>query len=408
MSIERKPSRLEQRLILTPIRAFLKRKFHITVERNDTLQMKPPYLILSNHVNNWDPLFINCFVNEPICFVAAAPLFRNPFLKRVLDYTGAISKTKFKNDTSTIRSMLKAKKHNRVIGIFPEGNRTWDGVTEPLVYSTSKLIKLLDIPVVIATIRGGYLTHPRWADGDRKGRISLSFVKLWNKGELAGETAETIHRKLTEALRYDEMEWQEDMQIPFRSKHPAHYLERLLFVCPHCKSPASLHSKGDLCRCGSCGYTVRYTFYGTFESVHRPLRFQTVHEWNQWQLAYVRQHFTHLMQTEAWQEAMKDPVKLYLSEDDRPFRLVGAGCLTWTEEGLHFESEGGKHAAEVPLDRIEGVNIHFHNKLDFFHDNRLYRFTFYKPNSSAFKWLTMIQTAQAAKAKNQARPEVTK
>jgi 1-acyl-sn-glycerol-3-phosphate acyltransferase len=95
VSIERKPSRLEQRLILTPIRAFLKRKFHITVERNDTLQMKPPYLILSNHVNNWDPLFINCFVNEPICFVAAAPLFRNPFLKRVLDYTGAISKTKF-------------------------------------------------------------------------------------------------------------------------------------------------------------------------------------------------------------------------------------------------------------------------------------------------------------------------
>ena len=178
MSLERKPGKLAQKLVLTPIRAYIERRSNVIIERNDTLGMEPPYLVLSNHVTNWDPLYINCYVNEPICFVAAAPLFRNPLLKRVLDYTGAISKTKFKNDTSTVRSMLKAKKHRRVIGIFPEGNRTWDGRTEPLVYSTAKLVKLLDIPVVIVTIRGGYLSHPRWADKHRKGVLDAIDRKL--------------------------------------------------------------------------------------------------------------------------------------------------------------------------------------------------------------------------------------
>src|SRR5690606_25497073 len=98
--------------------------------------------------------------------------------------TGAIPKMKFTNDTRTIRSILQAKKSNRVIGLFPEGNRNWDGVTEPLTYATAKLIKSLNIPVVIATIAGGYLSHPRWGESHRKGQISISFIKKWDKDEL--------------------------------------------------------------------------------------------------------------------------------------------------------------------------------------------------------------------------------
>lgn len=196
LSIERKPAKWIENILRFTISTIINSRSKITIERNDTLNLKPPYIILANHVNNWDPLFINCYVNETMCFVAGDSLFRNPILKRILDFTGAIPKAKFRSDTSTIRNMINAKKHNRIIGLFPEGNRNWDGTTEPIIFATAKLVKLLDIPVVIATIHGGYLSHPRWAEHRRKGQISITFNKLWEKGELKNETYESIHQKL--------------------------------------------------------------------------------------------------------------------------------------------------------------------------------------------------------------------
>ncbi|MGP4071202.1 lysophospholipid acyltransferase family protein [Piscibacillus sp. B03] len=56
------------------------------MERNDTVGLKPPYVIIANHVNNWDPLFLNCYIDEPVCYIAGEPLFRHPLLKHVLNY----------------------------------------------------------------------------------------------------------------------------------------------------------------------------------------------------------------------------------------------------------------------------------------------------------------------------------
>lgn len=80
MSIEKKPGKTVERLLRTPIKAFIEHRSDIVIERNDTKDMEGPYIILSNHVNNWDPLLLNCYVDEPISFIAADPLFRNPFL----------------------------------------------------------------------------------------------------------------------------------------------------------------------------------------------------------------------------------------------------------------------------------------------------------------------------------------
>ena len=118
MSIERKPSVFERKLLLTPIRKYLELKFRMMVEKNETIGLKPPYLIVSNHVTDWDPLIINCYVEDSISFVAASQVFRHPLMEKVLNYTGAISKTKGRADSSTIRNIIKAKKAKRVIGLF--------------------------------------------------------------------------------------------------------------------------------------------------------------------------------------------------------------------------------------------------------------------------------------------------
>ena len=143
MSIERRLTNFELQSFLIPIRQFLNSKYNVKVTRNDTIGLKPPFLVLGNHVTDFDPFFINSYIEEPISFVAASSAFRKPHVRMLLNYAGAIPKTKSRTDTSTIRNILKAKKAGKVIGIFPEGNRTWNGLTEPMVYSTVKLIKSL-------------------------------------------------------------------------------------------------------------------------------------------------------------------------------------------------------------------------------------------------------------------------
>ncbi|UOQ87357.1 lysophospholipid acyltransferase family protein [Gracilibacillus salinarum] len=384
MSIEKKPSKWVKNFLLSSIHLYLRRTTTFKVTRNDTKDIQPPYLIVSNHVNNWDPLYINLFVDEPISFIAGEPLFRKPLLKRVLDYTGAIRKTKFKNDTSTIRNAIKAKNHGRVIGLFPEGNRNWDGVTEPVIYSTAKLVKLLKIPVVAAKIKGGYLTHPRWGDGDRKGTIEISYQKIWDTEEVSNLSVAEIHQTLTTSLYHDEMEWQKEKGYRFRGKHNAHYLERLLFVCPACESVGSMHSDHDTFSCTSCHYQVTYTEQGFFAG--ESSRFDTPHQWSDWQLQALNQIILDPPQ-------MEDIVTLYRSIDQKPFEKLLEGTIHLKENTITFAAEDGARQTFF-LDDMEAVNIHFHHKLSFFHDDHLYEVIFTSPRSSCYQWLQMIQRLQ--------------
>ncbi|MGG6311427.1 lysophospholipid acyltransferase family protein [Paenibacillus macerans] len=402
MSIEKKPGKIAQRLILSVVRAIIRCRSRIEIERNDTMGLKPPYLILANHVTNWDPLYLNCYVDEPISFVTGASLFRNPLLAKVLHYTGAIPKTKYKNDTRTIRGMMKAKKHGRVIGLFPEGNRNWDGTTEPLIFSTAKLVKMLDIPVVIATISGGHLSSPRWADSHRRGMIRLSLVKKWDAGAFADISPETIHRMLTDALAHDEMEWQARTGAAYIGKAPAHYLERLLFICPHCEQPGQLRSEQDLFGCKSCGYTVRYTPQGNFAPFTHPLKFATTRDWNRWQLGKLERAVREPEQLPQWEPVMQDHVHMYISEADQPFRRIASGNLRWRAQQasiLSFQGEAGQ-AYSFPLSRLEGLNVQLHHKFEFYAEDKLYRFLFYQPRTSAYKWLKFI-TALEQRASRQ-------
>lgn len=391
MSIQRKPSKLEQKILLSPLRAYLEKKYNIVVERNDTIDLKPPYILLSNHVNNWDPLFINCYVNEPICFVAAAPLFRNKALKKVLDYTGAISKTKSMSDTSTIRNILKAKKNGRAIALFPEGNRTWNGHTEPLYFSTSKLIKLLNIPVITVNIKGGYLSHPRWADTKRKGQVVLSFEKKWDINELKDYSVEEIHDMLTEALRFDEIAWQKKNKTPFIGERLANYLERYLFTCPNCKTIGKLESNDDIFSCNHCNYTVRYNENGRLEQVSETIYFTEIHQWNDWQINNLDEQIQDISTRSNVQHQLTDKINLLIADKNEPFKKLGPFTIRWENNALHLSDTTKRNTTIIlPLNQLDGVNVQLHQKLDFFHEEKLYRLDFFNPRSSAYKWYQMI------------------
>ncbi len=64
-----------------------------------------------------------------------------------------------------------------------------------------------------------------------------------------------------------------DGAVPFR--RPAEYMERLLFICPHCRSVSRLISLDDRVRCTACEYAVRVNEFGFLEPCTGPLYFES-------------------------------------------------------------------------------------------------------------------------------------
>ena len=376
-------------------------KMSITVPES-VRSLEPPYLILANHVNTFDPILISVMYDKPIHWVAGDTLFRNPVLGYMLrNLVGSISKSKSRSDYYTIREMTRIiRKQKGIVGLFPEGQRTWDGRTLPLFYSTAKLVKMQRVPVVTCILEGGYHTLPRWSNRRRPGRLVLSFRDPIMPETFAGKSTDEIYAMLTGALDFDAHEYQRTHRIKFRNRRRAEHLEHVLFVCPDCGSIATLHSDHNDLSCRHCGLVVHMNEYGFLSSGRRGFNFTTVAEWNRWQLAEMR----HRLESGFWKE--QDPI---FSGDralfgkgyrDQKLTYIGEGDVTLSLDGLHVTVGSESHRFE--FGRMESVNVAFQRIFEFYYDNTLYRLKFPPPRASAYKYLSMIESIMEFAAEEKA------
>jgi 1-acyl-sn-glycerol-3-phosphate acyltransferase len=360
--------------------------------------IKPPYLILPNHTNFWDPFLLAANISEPIYYVASDQYFRNPILRGFLKMMGTIPKTKFFSDISTVKHILKIKKRGGIIGIFPEGARNWDGRTMELVYPTAKLIKSLKIPVVTVLVKGAYLSLPRWTSKSRRGKVFIFTKKLMESSEIARLSVDDIHKKLTEGLAYDEYTWQRQHRIPFKGTKLAENLELLLFVCPHCKSMDTLKSSGSLFSCADCGYSVEMDEYGFFNTQNKILYFDNPADWNAWGLQYLKESLDRYQKEDCHRPFMEQN-KVILWKGGRrstSLKKIRVGQISLYKDRMVFSSLLGDTII-FPIDRLQGVNVHLNNKIELYHGNILYRFVFKRSTVSAYKWVMALNMLNKAK-----------
>ena len=100
------------------------------------------YIVLSNHVSDYDPIFVAASFRKQMYFVASEHIARWGWLFKLIDFLVApIMRYKGTVAASTAIEILKKIKSGSNVCIFAEGVRTWDGVSSPILPSTAKLIK---------------------------------------------------------------------------------------------------------------------------------------------------------------------------------------------------------------------------------------------------------------------------
>ncbi len=343
--------------------------------------MQEPFLILGNHSQVYDAFFVSSAAKVHIRWVAGAVLFKLFGLKTLLGrWIGGIAKQQGRSDLHTIRTISNALKSGDNVGLFPEGTRTWDGESLSFDRSTAKLIKILHVPVIIINLEGIYATKPRWADKKRVGSPIIRILPPLPKETIASMTKDELYAYLIENLGFSYRAWQEENHVPFKGKALAEGLQRVLYLCPDCKSYSTLQTKKDLISCTKCDMTSRLDAYDQFSTLQGNNSFKDVPQWHDWETEQLRMH----LQTVKPDIPLFPPDKGVLfqrGEGGKLFILSKDYSLTATSEGMQVVSTNPVLFSMFSFSKMQSMVINAKNTIEFYYDDKLYRIRIEKDGS---------------------------
>jgi 1-acyl-sn-glycerol-3-phosphate acyltransferase len=381
---------------------WLRWRYRIVTENQELVnRLKPPYLVLANHACVLDPFMLNSMVPYAIHYVVSDASFRSRLVSFGLSLVGSIPKTKVMSDLDTIKRIVRVRDRGGIIGIFPEGQSTWDGHSLPMYYSTAKLAKLLRIPVVTAGISGAYFSRPRWAKSDRRGRVFIRFTLALTRQQLREATPEEIDRRIASLLEKDAFEFNRKAGVKYVGRDRAEYLERALFMCPSCREIGSLHSHENTFGCRTCGYTVRYNPYGFLVPVDGGPPFTTVREWNLWQVDEFARRLREYLASPTERPLLREElVHAQIGYKSLPLSPFASGALELYPDRIVLVPESGS-VETFRIDEIDGANVQNNEHWEFYAGADLFRISCDDPRGNTYKWdmaLRMIKEHAAGRA----------
>lgn len=104
--------------------------YRIKVIGKENFPKQGGVLLCTNHIDNLDPPVVGITSPRPVHFMAKEELFEAPILKTVLPKVNAFPIKRGMSDRQALRKALSILKSGKVVGLFPEGTRSKDGVLQ--------------------------------------------------------------------------------------------------------------------------------------------------------------------------------------------------------------------------------------------------------------------------------------
>ena len=256
--------------------------------RCDSLRgIEGPYLLLCNHNMELDPVMLGVAGGKAVRFVASEHIARKGFgTWFLMRYFHPILHVKGKSGQGTSLKILRALKSGDCVAMFPEGNRSFNGVTGPMLGQLGRLARRCGASLVTYRIEGGYFTQPRWGTTLRRGRLVGHLVNVYTPQQMKEMTDDQVEAMIANDLREDAYASQEKTPSFYKGKHMALGLESALYWCPYCHGFNTLHSDDNGLRC-DCGYRAEYTATGHLRAEDGKLT--TITRWDEQQQQALRE-----------------------------------------------------------------------------------------------------------------------
>lgn len=323
------------------------------------------YLILLNHQTPFDQFFVGMCFKGPVYYLATEDIFSKGFVSSAIRWLIApIPIKKQTTDAAAVINCLRVAREGGTICIAPEGNRTYSGRTEYISPTIAPLAKRLKLPIALYRIEGGYGAEPRWSDVVRKGRVKGYVSRVIEPEEYSAMSDDELYEAIRTELFVDEAV--ADME--FHHKKRAEYLERVMYVCPHC-GLSEFESHKELAACKKCGLSLRYMPDKTLQGVEGEFPFRFLGDWYDYQKSYINRLSLEDMGEEALYTDKASLIRVIPYEKkqvvckEATFRLYRDRVEVDTADGLRV----------LPFDGISAAAALGRNKLNLYHGEDIWQ-----------------------------------
>lgn len=317
-------------ILRAPVRLFGYLKYGYHIDKVFKIKKKENVLILSNHQNTLDPLWVTIGFNKPLYFVAGDTLFSNGIGSKFLNHVFApIPKKKGTVDPNCVKQILKTMKEGGSVAIFPEGNLSYAEFQFYMDEGLARLVKKINKPLVLYNLSGGNGVSPRFSKKIRKGKFIGYVKKVLYPEEYLNYTDQELLKIIQDNLKvYDS----ENGNL-YKSNLRAEYLERMIFVCPKCGKIETFHSQGNLITCSSCNLTVEYTEDLHLKSNDPSFNFTILNDWYQFQKQWCKNY-----QVSDEVIFYDQNIELYVTKVNEKRKLIYSGEIKLFKDKLVFNN----------------------------------------------------------------------
>lgn len=105
------------------IRIILLVFYRVKIHGFDNIPNDGRLILCSNHMSNWDPIFISIVFPRQISWMGKKELFQNKLLAFLLSKLNVFPIDRDGSDFAAMKKALRLLKDEKVLGLFPEGTR---------------------------------------------------------------------------------------------------------------------------------------------------------------------------------------------------------------------------------------------------------------------------------------------
>lgn len=320
--------------------------------------LKPPYMLLSNHMHFIDfELTAMATYPYPVSNVVSIDGYVIKWF--LLEWIGAIATRKFTTDVHLVKSIRKVLQRGDILAMYPEARYSPCGTTAFLPDSLGKLIRMNKVPVVAVVHHGNHLYAPFWNfRKKRKVPLHTTLKLILTPEQIAKMSVEEINTLLKKELSYDDYRYQKEQGIRITEPYRAEGLHKVLYQCPHCLAESWMDSKGTELYCKACGKRWEWREDGTLAALDGETEFDHIPDWFSWERQQVKK------QIEEGTYRFEDEVEVWSLP--RVWRYIPLGKAKLTHDPENgFQLEGFYRGQRYHIHRQPAQTNSLHVEYDF-------------------------------------------
>ena len=357
---------------------FFRYFFRYSVKGSKHIPNTPPYFIVSEHKNYLDPFFIAAAIQHPISYVTTYEVYRSSVLRWLMKRLFSIPKKRFRPDYASIRKIAEIIDNWGVIGLFPEGERSWTGETQNFKPEVLKLLlKKHEIPILPVKIQGNYHAWPRWSEGMRRYRITVEFRQPFLPDPMV--TPEVLEKQIM--LKFGEYSIPE--KISKGTVDLVSGIEKVFYRCSECMEFNSFQTRENIIKCMKCGFHL---------SITDDLKVNLMRAGSKETLS-IKEYYSRIRicpEDIAQNIKISGKCKLAIESEIRFITLLEGELRIEEEKMIIADSEKN---VELYYSNLSSVTTESNYKLQLFDTtyNKLYQMEF--PSASVIQWQDIITSA---------------